>query len=225
MLANKSKELVIRGDRQALPALYHEISTKIVSLSDKLIVQIATGIRKGLSPEDACKIAGIAPHQFEEWYGAGKALMEQRTHNALPDLLPLQPGEPKEEYNKRRENWMIECDRFVLIFKLCNQAEAELNEDLVTTIINYSRADQPDSWKAAREALRMRGANYGEKTHATVEHKHEFSGEVTHSHVDQVHTLIANLGAGAGTGVMLPMIVEGEAAKVESDDDESPREI
>ena len=219
-MAEKGKGLVIRGDRQALPALYHKLSDKIAPLTEELIEQISLGLRKGLSAEDACKIAGISPHQFDQWYGAGKALLEQRSHNVIPELLPRQPSESADSYELRKDSWLEECDKFVMFFKLCNQSEAELNEELVTTIINYSRQDFPDSWKAAREALRMRDAPYGQASQAVVQHNHEFSGEVTHNHVEQMHTIISNLVSSAGTRLPdpNPNIIEGELVDEEDSD-------
>ena len=213
----KTGAIVLKGNRNALPELWQSESDRIKPLTAELTEMVATGLQKGLSPEDACAVALISPHLYHEWSTAGKSLLEGKSSKFIPDLLPLQPGEDKEEYDSRKSLWVEECNMYVDFFLMCNQAKQELNQNMLGIITEYANNDNFDSWRAAKEVLKMRaGAEYAEST--KTEHEHKINAEVKHTHESpQIQTLMANIARSIGTA--LPEaednVIEGEVVDVQ----------
>lgn len=211
---SNDRAIVIKGNKQALPALYHKKTDKGIELTPEVVSKIALGLSKGLAVEDSCQLLGIPVSIFNEWYGIGQALLEGRSHSGIPDLLPRQVNEDLETYISREAVWVEKCDLFTMCYTLPNQEKSKFNGDMVSIIVEFANSGHPDAYKAARELLRMADAPYGQKTRAQIEHKHEISGEVTHKHLDQVQTLISGLNSISGTAEGAGDIIDGEILDV-----------
>lgn len=215
-MAKRKSDVAIRGDRSVLSDLYLSEGAQDKELDSELIASIALGLERGLSPKDACAIVLISPHLYDNWYQAGKALLEGRSDQHIPDLIPRQPHEDRGVYRERKREWMAKCDLLVHFFLLCNQSKQKLNNKMLTTMVQHASSEQFDAWKAAREVLRITGGTDYNPDQRTVQtHEHIVSGEVVHTHRDQqVHVLIENLRSVAGSaladGKDKPTIVIGD---------------
>lgn len=202
---NNSK-IAIRTNRATLADLYREESDRVKTIDRHIMLIISTAISKGLPPEDAAATAFVAPHQFKQWYNAGKALMEGRQHNAIPDLLPQQPDEEYQDYTLRKQEWRKECDLLADFYLLCNQGKQALNESMMTIMTDYAKGGEIDSWRAAEKVLKMTGG-YPEENKQIHEHHH--SGEILHTQQQQVYTMLEGLLA-IKQAANQPMIIEAE---------------
>ena len=210
-MTNKGKTIVVRGNRSELSTLYQRESNKpIERLNKELIEAIVFGIMKGLSSQDACAVARVPPHKFDEWYGAGKALAERSDHPGIPALFPRQVDEDINEYNSRKDVWIQECDLLYDFFILCNASKQHINESMLTVIHKYAVSGKVDSWRAAREMIKMTGGPEYNRDYKTVQqhHEHVVSGEISHTHKQQVHTIIDNLIEISGTAIEETVIEE-----------------
>lgn len=211
----KPSAITLRGNRNTLPGIYKEETDRIKELDRDLMGTISTGLMKGLSPEDACAVALVGPQQFEEWRGAGQALLEGKSNKRIPELIPSQPGEEKSLYIERKQIWLEECDLYVDFYLLCNQAKQVLNQSMMNVIIDYAKSEAFDRWRAAREVLKMTDSGYEDKSTQTFQH--EFSGSVEHNHESpQIQVLLEDIAKSLGTALpdRTPNIVEGTATSV-----------
>ena len=213
-MSRRDRDIVIRGDRRALARIYLSESDKDIELDRSVMSAIALGLSGGLSEEDACGAARVPPHKFSEWYGAGKALAESGNHPSIPELLPRQAKENEEEYKVRLEAWKAECDLLYDFFIVCNESKQEINKSMLTVMRLYAEEGNIDSWKAARELVKMRGgAAYNQDQKIVQQHEHIVSGEVKHTHTQQVQSLMENLLSIAGTALPedeRPIVIDAE---------------
>ena len=203
-------KIVIKGDTQSLPELYHNTSDVLPKLTDDIIDRIGMGLEKAYEVEDVVKLIGLPQSLFDEWYHAGKALAERRSHSALPILLPHQPGESIDEYNARKEEWVEACNLLWRLYLTVNMKKSEANSELIDVIRNFAFSGHPDAPKFAERLLLLRDSPYRRGGNVTVDHKHEISGEVQHNHVDQIHGLMADFVGIMGSGNDGIRVIEGE---------------
>lgn len=211
----KRSSITVRGNRNVLPELYKKETDRIKKLDRDLMVTISAALMKGLSPQDAAAVAFIGAQQFEDWHGAGKALLEGSPNKHIPELLPSQPGEEESIYIERKQEWLKECDLYVDFYLLCNQAQQVLNESMMGIIIDFAKSSSFDRWRAAKEVLKMTNSGYDEKSVQT--HQHQVSGSVEHSHESpQIQVLLENIAKSFGTALPAKTeeIVEGEIIDV-----------
>ena len=198
-----------KGD---LARLYQEESGNVKALTPDLIESITEGVKKGLTPQDACAIVRVPESKFEEWYVAGRALLEGSEAPGIPSLVGMRDGESKDEYDIRKREWLGQCDLLAQFYLLANQARSSLSNDMLGVIREYAMAEQYDSWKAADRYLRITGTQYDPDKKQQHTHQHVVSGSVEHRETPatKTHAIVANILSVSGTHKEAPIIIEGE---------------
>lgn len=196
---SQSKALAIQGDRETLPALYHDRTELVQPLTDDVVIGIAEGVKAGLRPEKACAILRIGEAAFKEWYESGEALYGQFNHPSIPNLLPRQVDESDEDYQERYDLWMADCDLRVKLYLECNAEIAELSKEMMIIWREHANSDAFDRWKSAKEFKREIQGVVGPVTGNVIDDGRSLNGLPPNQskHAQQVGTVINNFFAAA----------------------------